>query len=338
VANGETCDEASDCTSGNCNNDICCDLGMDCCLITADCPAPGELPSCDTASTCQGTAPEASCDASFNCATVQVDDDSGCDGSVVALTCDPYADVVCDGTADQTPPAGCPTDCTLEGDCAANNTCAGGTCQPVLCTITGTQGQTVECPLNLVREQQGYDAAVQFQLSLLYTEAELTVASIETCGLLEAPFNLPCTLLGGECDLFGDPTIYCDPTALTCAQCTDWAVDDPDAELISGHAIVTCAQPPSTCAQTPDEYPLLFWGTESQPITTAYLNAGNVTGVSNFATVKFTLDTDLPGGSIVSVGPDDFVASDDQAQGLAVTVEHSSSPNPDHYVLTGLPQ
>jgi len=243
---------------------------------------------------------------------------------------------MCTGEADQAAPGACPTGCTTSDDCALNNSCSiAGNCEPILCELSGNQGEVVNCPLHLVRDDVAFLPAVQFQLTLDYDNTKVAVDSMEVCGELDAPFNLACTIGGDECDLLGDPAVYCGPSTLTCSKCTAYAPGANDAELSGGHTVVTCEKPPANCGT--GEFSMLFWGSQSEPINDAYVDAGVVTGTSEFIVVKFSLLVDVPAGTNVSIGPDDFVAADAQAQGLVLRVAHSSAPNPDHFVATGLP-
>jgi hypothetical protein len=335
LPDGAACDEPSDCGAGNCGGGICCALGETCCLVKEDCPAPAQPPACDTPATCQGHGYAAQCAAAFVCQTVETEDDSACSAATVALTCDPYQPVKCTGAAVQTPPA-CPTSCAVAGDCVANSVCSPAkVCEPILCSLQGNQGVVVDCPLHLVRGALANPSAVQFQLTLDFDATAASVSSLEVCGELEEPFNLPCTVAGNECDLLGDPLVYCDPATLTCSKCTSYLPDDKNAKLVAGHAVVTCAQPPANCQA--GKFSLLFWGAESAPINDAYLANDVVVGSSGFVTVKYTLLKNLPAASPVSVSPVDFVATDSKAKSLPLSVVHGTAPNPDHFVVTGTP-
>jgi len=172
------------------------------------------------------------------------------------------------------------------------------------------------------------------QMTLDFDHTLVAVDSLQTCGELPDPFNLPCTLDGGECDGLG-AGVYCGPDTLTCSQCTVTQPEDLGATLLTGHTIETCAQPPANCAD--GEFFVLFYGAESLPITAAYLDNGNVTGNSEFISIRFSLNTNVPDGTSVSISPVDFKAPDAQAQGLPLQVVHDTAPNPDHYILTGAP-
>jgi len=332
LADGQSCDEASDCTSANCSNQTCCALGQECCVMPEDC-STAEPAVCDDAVTCQGTRVDASC-VEFVCGAQEVDDDSACDLETLALECAPYADVYCLATADQEQPE-CPTSCAGGDECTDGNACSAGICEPIICTLSGLQGESVDCPLHLVATTAEASPAVQLQLTLDYDDALATVESIVVCGELEEPFNIACTPDGDECDVYLDPTVFCGPETLTCHQCTVSAPEDFDVSLTSGHEVVTCAQPPPKC--TEGHFGLMFWGAASEPITTAYLDNGVVTGTSEFVTIRFVLDADVPEGTSVSINPVDFKAPDEKANDLPLEVHHSTDPNPDHFIVTGIP-
>ena len=125
LADGQGCDELSDCTSNHCQNDFCCAAG-DCCQAAPDCPTYGTVAAiCDDPPSCQGSRGEAVCTVSFTCASTGVEpDDSACNSSVVADECDWYLGVSCTGAVDQSSPS-CPTSCLSHADCDP-----GGHCNP----------------------------------------------------------------------------------------------------------------------------------------------------------------------------------------------------------------
>ena len=123
--NGDPCAGASQCVSGYCANGFCCD-GGDCCANDSDCGALGSPSACNDPATCQGARVDATCQASFQCATSTVDDDSGCVGQGTD-DCGLYPSVSCSADADQSSPT-CATSCVTDGDCDANAFCDNGTC------------------------------------------------------------------------------------------------------------------------------------------------------------------------------------------------------------------
>ena len=125
LANGLTCDEASDCASGHCANGFCCAAGT-CCAMASDCPGSTDS-VCADPTTCSGYRVDATCRASM-CGTTQVDDDRGCTETTVADGCGYYVDVHCRGSEYQVAPE-CPTSCSWDGGCDLDGHCD-GTCMP----------------------------------------------------------------------------------------------------------------------------------------------------------------------------------------------------------------
>lgn len=123
LADGQACDESSDCESDHCQNGFCCS-GGDCCQVAQDCPTFGTVaPICETPSTCQGTRGEAVCTTSYSCAsTGTVQDDSACDASTLASDCGWFLPVYCTGDVTQNPPT-CPSTCSSDADCDAAAFC-----------------------------------------------------------------------------------------------------------------------------------------------------------------------------------------------------------------------
>jgi len=125
LADGEACDENSDCQSAHCQNGFCCESG-DCCHSPEDCPDHYEDPAiCSSTETCQGERGDRVCIAS-KCDTQSVDDDSGCVVTTMALSCGYYQDLYCTGQAVQEHPE-CPTQCEEDSDCTSDGHCD-GTC------------------------------------------------------------------------------------------------------------------------------------------------------------------------------------------------------------------
>ena len=131
LADGKTCDENGDCTSGYCQNGFCCETG-DCCFVAGDCPAEYASPSeCISPPLCEGERQDATCELSV-CGTVIVGDDAGCDQSVESDDCGLYKAVHCNGQVDQLPPA-CANMCTYDSQCDPDAHCEPGnpgSCQP----------------------------------------------------------------------------------------------------------------------------------------------------------------------------------------------------------------
>lgn len=127
LPDGDPCDEASDCASDYCMNDVCC-RGGDCCRTWADCPAwYGTAPACDDPTTCQGTHDAITC-LDFQCGTAaDTPDDRGCEVTTRAADCGLYLDLWCNGAEDQTAPV-CATTCASDLECDAAAHCDGPAC------------------------------------------------------------------------------------------------------------------------------------------------------------------------------------------------------------------
>jgi len=225
--------------------------------------------------------------------------------------------------------------CETDDQCEDNAFCLNGICEAVICDLSGTQGDKVDCPLHLARGAKTYETAVMFQLTLNYDETLASVDSLVVCGELDPPFNFDCTLEGSECDPLGAP-VFCSPATLTCFECTAYQPEESDIELSGGHSVQDCAQPPDECED--GKLDLVVWGTENLPVTTAYLEEGSVAGASEVLTVRFNLLTDTPEKGSVPIGLTDLVFTDAQADLLHVEVQHSSAPDPEHFIVTGVTQ
>ncbi len=139
LADGQACDELSDCESEHCQNDFCCDHG-DCCTTAEECPTWGSTTSiCNDPSTCQGTRGEPVCQ-SFICSSGGTEpDDSGCTATTVSNSCGWYLPVYCNGEESQTAPD-CPTSCSSHADCDP-----GGFCDPASNTCVEDREDGQQC-------------------------------------------------------------------------------------------------------------------------------------------------------------------------------------------------
>jgi hypothetical protein len=165
VDNGGACKKDLDCSSGHCNNGICCGSG-DCCRDASQCPASYTSPStCDAPTMCQGNAKQAKC-SNWQCTSNLVMDDSACTAAMIANACGAKADLHCNGKQSQVPPdcggivcmndsqcdpgAYCklsdsPASCQPKGAnataCTANNMCTSNSCgsNHLCCGDTGGQ-------------------------------------------------------------------------------------------------------------------------------------------------------------------------------------------------------
>jgi hypothetical protein len=336
VVDGGACDEASDCESSNCSASTCC-TGGDCCQVDGDCPDPGVPASCDTPATCQGTKTVAQC-VDFVCTGTVVGNDSGCDAETTAVECTPFADLFCTGADDQNAPGECATTCATDDECVSGAGCSpAGGCEQVICTLSGNQSDIVDCSLYLARGAVGYNPAVSIQMTLDFNLAQAVPHSLQSCGKMDAPFDaFPCTEGGDECALFENPEVYCNLDSLVCEQCKVVLVGDAGT-LVSGHTIETSYQAGGDLID--DEIALLFYGTESQPLNSAYLNNGSVVNDSTLVTVRFQLATNVSEAIPVTINSEkDFSAPDAAATGLPIEVQHLLAPNPSHIIVTGTPQ
>jgi len=126
VANGEACEQNSDCTGGHCDAGTCCSAG-DCCRQPSDCVGYGTPPTCVDPTHCQGMRTEASC-TDFVCGSMMTEDDSACGRGIPAQSCDLYRDVMCNGTVSQT--VECAVTCTSDLQCDASAHCERTACRP----------------------------------------------------------------------------------------------------------------------------------------------------------------------------------------------------------------
>ena len=121
LADGQTCNEASDCISGHCDNAFCCAAG-ECCAQLANCPGDYTIaPQCLDPATCQGERGDPTCIDSI-CGTATIQDDSACTAQTLANDCAFYLDLWCNGQAEQTAPE-CPTQCATDDICDPNAHC-----------------------------------------------------------------------------------------------------------------------------------------------------------------------------------------------------------------------
>ena len=317
----------SDGCGGNCGT---CDSGEIC--VAGQCCLCAEGPCCD------------GCDyrlASYKCAEgltteYTCTDGTGCGADVYIRHQDQY----CSGTSALCEGALQWDEAVVYDDCTAAETCAveDGTCNvnaacSAICVLTGTPGSVVNCPLSLARGDETYLPAVQLQLTLDFDEAIASVSSLSVCGPFDPPFDtIPCAVGGNECDGFGDPTSSCNPDTLFCFRCQEFAPDDTNAALATGHTIATCAQPPADCAA--NAFDMVFWGTEHLPITSAWLSGDTLTGDAEFVTVRFTLNADPGAGAAVTVSPVGFVAVDELATSLPVSVVSRPGLAPERLIVT----
>src|SRR5687767_1033571 len=122
--NGARCRDDGDCNSGHCDNDYCCESGS-CCRMPLECPLPGGLTAmCEDETTCQGSRGEVDCVRNMCVTELGVADDTACGATIMALECEPYVPVFCNGMPSQ-PVAECPTTCMMDDECIAAAHCSG---------------------------------------------------------------------------------------------------------------------------------------------------------------------------------------------------------------------
>ena len=127
---GDACSDDNECLSGYCGAvgggglTICCG-GGDCCTELADCSGSYASPAqCTSPETCQGIRGDAGC-VDHQCQTVPADDDSACAAGSVADDCQSFADETCPGGSDQ-PVAACPDGCEDDTVCDPGAHCLEG--------------------------------------------------------------------------------------------------------------------------------------------------------------------------------------------------------------------
>jgi hypothetical protein len=132
VVAAASCVNDGDCVTGHCSNNICCASGT-CCTDVSECQAPefSLPPTCDEASSCQGTRGVPACENS-QCSVKHIQDDSGCNATVVARDCGEAADVLCSGERSQgTNGIPCASGrCSQNYECARTAYCRMGMCTP----------------------------------------------------------------------------------------------------------------------------------------------------------------------------------------------------------------
>jgi hypothetical protein len=130
----QSCKKDGDCVSGHCSNGICCASGT-CCKDVSDCQAPefNTAATCDSPPSCQGFHGVPACENS-QCTAKHVNDDSACDGTVVANDCGAATDVFCSGEREQgSNPRACPSGrCSQDVECPRTAHCQMGMCMPDL--------------------------------------------------------------------------------------------------------------------------------------------------------------------------------------------------------------
>ncbi len=359
--NGAVCAKGSACTSGHCDNGFCC-TGPNtvCCAVTASCPPDlNEAAVCVNAATCQGTRVVGEC-IDHLCSALTIDDDSGCDSSVVAADCGSFADVHCAGLPEQDGkiPA-CPTVCSSDAWCDAGTHCDPGgesaacfddlpnaslcnepsDCQSgkcdhryctgqdiadggVVCDLTGDAGETTECGIHIARTDVAQEPAHAFTVTLAFDPAKVTPMGLMSCSALPIP--------EGFCA--GQSGVW-DAALSKCVVCSQAALDEP-VVLKTGHNVKTCQQEAETCPS--DRLSLLAFMTNSVALSDSWIGAaGSPVGSSAVMRVVFQLIQDGP--HVVRVhGATELSAADKDANALLVGVGHAASGQPSHWLQSGV--
>ena len=326
---GGGCTDALHCATGHCQNGFCCDEG-DCCSMADDCPASYQAAAqCSHPTSCQGTRTDAVCTAA-QCQSAPVDDDSGCDESVMAAECGEYPQVFCNATEDQTAPP-CAETCASSAGCAPTASCVEGSCAPHVCVLDGEVGATVSCELHLARDGADLDPAVVLHLSLGFDLSKLAAKDLWICK--PPALDVACSS-DAECTS-QDPSWSCG-TAGKCIACGPVELTNGDAQLASAHQVGTCRNHAST--DCPDNrVTLLVWSTQTLDISEAWMDPGGaVQGPSGLVAVRFEVLE--AGAQSVFVAPKaDFTAADADAKTLPLTVRHDTGATPAHWIGSGAP-
>jgi hypothetical protein len=294
---GVACDEPSDCQSGHCANGFCCSAGA-CCVEAFHCPENYSKPSeCSTAAACQGHRVDPVCIGN-QCKSVQTDDDSGCNGKILANDCGPNPDIYCSGDPVQPMPV-CSASCVEEAECGAgyhcddicvqdvasgfscdeNTDCQSGHCANGFCCDDGDCCQfNYHCP-----ESYSSPATCDVQATCQGTRYDRTCLDF-SCQSMETPDDTACTpqMMADLCGLFEDQ--FCSgalyqapPTCLTACswdfQCDQGnhcdgicTPDLPDAQTCdeasdcqSGYCANGFCCQAGKCCDTASDCPQQFW-------------------------------------------------------------------------------
>lgn len=143
---GEPCNDDAVCEGGHCNNRVCCASG-ECCRNADDCSDNDQPGVCIDPTSCSGMKPIPMCDHN-QCKLKMGEDDTACDETVEASSCDLYKSEFCTGKTKQSEPE-CPVSCENDDACDPGTHCEGGDCLPnaasgVQCTAD-SECQTGRC-------------------------------------------------------------------------------------------------------------------------------------------------------------------------------------------------
>jgi hypothetical protein len=253
LANGQGCDEQSDCISNYCSNGFCTTAGTGC-VVLADCPDEFSSPAtCSSAATCQGTRTDATC-LDFQCGFAVVDDDSACLAATLAQPCGLFSDIHCNGQAIQSAQS-CPMVCQTDGECDDGAHCdddcianvATGSacdehsdCQSQHCTNDFCCGSGDCC-------QDAGDCPDSYSLSAICGNATTcqgqrsdAVCTQNTCATIAVADDSACTadLVASDCGAFL-PVFCSGAEEQTQPQCPATCADDNDCDA-GGHCDTIC--------------------------------------------------------------------------------------------------
>ncbi len=177
---GEACAEASQCTSANCVDGVCCNVACD--GQCQACDVPGKVGTCAVIAgaphgarvKCGDGACAGKCDgvdsqrcvypaAGGACESACVSEaleTRGCDGkgACIAMSTTPCAPYICQGSA-------CGTTCAKNADCAPASVCSDGKCLPI---ATDPGVETTGCGCEVVRAGEGGGALALLGLLATY--------------------------------------------------------------------------------------------------------------------------------------------------------------------------
>ena len=162
----------------------------------------------------------------------------------------------------------------------------------VVCTLTGSAGDVVECPLQLAATDLNQAKATALQFTLEYPP-------------LVAHFNL-----------FSDGE-FCLP-----GTCIPWTLPEPQSALQSGHSLAM--QPSTTEAWEGSAMIVLAnLSNPTQSLTEAYLFQSAMIGDPVFMTASFTLLQDAPANGPAQIVLGEIIASGASGQPLETTLDGS---------------
>ncbi len=322
------CDDGDVCTLGDtCQQGACfggdpasCEDGLACTQDICD-----ALEGCvhnPVDSLCESGGPcvETFCEAGVGCATALVQDGTVCgvSGGCAGVSLCTQGNCVA-GATDSCDDGNPCTQDTCEGescshvglsgvhcddgdDCTAGDSCSLGTCEPgflvskpgcvesdAVCTVSGSAGQTVDCPVQLVRGQGGQAHAVNLQFSVGFPADKLYLEDFydEHCFEGVGCYDLALAGEGGFGTVASGHSLIPAPASLS-----GWnAKECASASDCNGSACTA-----GLCAGTGGGGGLLLvhFADDSQPFNTAFLNGeGAVIGDAGLLWMRFQLRTDV---------------------------------------------